>query len=292
LSRANKLMLQPLTPNEESQTLQTIEMFEVIVKSDPSDGEALEILREAYFKLGREKDVIRTSRRIAQAYVQHGEISSAILEFESILRRYPDDPDALALLQQIQSKAGQLADPEKNQSANGDRPAISASSPIWDTPASKPEELNDGKSEMRKLFVEGKHISAVDFDLYWITPDRQEQNIVEPFIQRIAEKQLLALDMSMKLLCERARTAYLPLDKYDIDIELARTYPREVCSRWCILPLDRMSKSLLVATANPFNEQAVRELDRFHVQTANRLRILWYVVSPVELVKALRKTFR
>jgi hypothetical protein len=285
-------MLQPLTPTEESQTLQTIEMFEVIVKSDPSDCEALEILREAYFKLGREKEVIRTSRRIAQAYVHHGELSSAILEFESILRRNPDDAEALALLQQIQSKAGQLAVSEKDNASDAIRPAVSAGLAIWDTPAPKPDELNDGKSEMRKLFVDGKHISASDFDLYWITPDRHEQNLVEPFILRIAEKQLLPVDTSVKLLCERARVGFLPLEKYDIDIEMARTYSKELCSRWCILPLDRMSKSLLVATANPFNEQAVRELDRFHVQTANRLRILWYVVSPAELIKALRKTFR
>ena len=35
----------------------------------------------------------------------------------------------------------------------------------------------------------------------------------------------------------------------------------EVCQRWCVAPFDRMSKSVLVATANPFNRQATKELE-------------------------------
>ena len=34
-------------------------------------------------------DVVSTSKRIAQAYVQMGQLSSAILEYETILQRYP-----------------------------------------------------------------------------------------------------------------------------------------------------------------------------------------------------------
>ena len=47
-------------------------MFEVIVQSQPNDCQSLEILKEAYSKLGREPDVIHTSKRIAQAYMQTG----------------------------------------------------------------------------------------------------------------------------------------------------------------------------------------------------------------------------
>ena len=50
---------------EEAQLKQTIEMFEVIVQSQPNDCQSLEILKEAYTKLGREPDVISTSKRIA-----------------------------------------------------------------------------------------------------------------------------------------------------------------------------------------------------------------------------------
>ena len=53
------------------------------------------------------------------------------------------------------------------------------------------------------------------------------------------------------------------------------------------LPFDRMSNSVFVATANPFNQQAAKELA---AATTNRL--LWYLVPPAELVTNVRKAFR
>src|SRR5438045_4567329 len=94
-----------LTDSEEAQMGQTIEMVEVITQSQPQDYQSLEILKEAYSKLGREHDVINTSKRIAQAYVQMGQLSSAILEYETILQRHPNDPDVQNALKDIESKA-------------------------------------------------------------------------------------------------------------------------------------------------------------------------------------------
>src|SRR5260370_6933301 len=93
-----------LNPGEEAQLAQTIEMFEVITQSQPHDYQSLEILKEAYSKLGREKDVVGASKRIAQAYVQMGQLSSAILEYETILQRYPHNPQVQPPLRQTQTK--------------------------------------------------------------------------------------------------------------------------------------------------------------------------------------------
>src|SRR3982750_3871602 len=101
-------MAAAISSSEEAQLAQTIEMFEVITQSQPQDYQSLETLTEAYAKLGRENDVIKTSKRIAQAYVSMGQLSSAILEYESILQRYPDDGDVLAALGEIESKANSL----------------------------------------------------------------------------------------------------------------------------------------------------------------------------------------
>jgi hypothetical protein len=48
-----------------------------------------------------------------------------------------------------------------------------------------------------------------------------------------------------------------------------------------------MSKSVLVATANPFNKQAARELEN-----ATRNRLIWYLASPTELMKVINRVFR
>src|SRR6266481_6010252 len=119
-------MSSTLTPSEEAQLGQTIEMFEVITQSQPQDYQSLEILKEAYFKLNREADVISTSKRIAQAYVQMGQLSSAILEYETILQRFPDDPDVQSALKEIESKANNFpVEPMPAESA----PAAKAPAP-------------------------------------------------------------------------------------------------------------------------------------------------------------------
>ena len=74
---------------EEALAIQTIEMFEVVTQSNPLDSESLEILKEAYFKLNRQKEAVATAKRIADAYVQTGKLSSAILEYEASFSRLP-----------------------------------------------------------------------------------------------------------------------------------------------------------------------------------------------------------
>ena len=277
-----------LTPAEEAQLAQTIEMFEVITESQPSDYQSLEILKEAYSKLGRQTDVIGTSKRIAQAYVQMGQLSSAILEYETILQCFPNDPDVKAALEEIEKKANNfpmdsLPEPSVLARRNGD--TIIMAKPGGRTAA----DVEDGRRAMHKLFVDTKVITAGDFDLCWPKPDLSTPpaGAVEPFIQVLADKGILPVEKSLKLLSDKSRIAYLPMNLYDIDIDMARSFPAETCQRWCVLPFDRMSKSIFVATANPFNQQAAKELSE---ATANR--VLWYLVPPQELVKTLRKVFR
>ena len=46
------------TTSEEAQLIQTVEMFEVITQSQPQDYQSLEILKEAYAKLGQVQEVV------------------------------------------------------------------------------------------------------------------------------------------------------------------------------------------------------------------------------------------
>lgn len=281
-------MASTLNSSEEAQLLQTIEMFEVITQSQPNDYQSLEILKEAYSKLGREADVVATSKRIAQAYVQMGQFSSAILEYETILQRCPNDPDVQAALREIEARSKNVAPPPVLTTAPAPSKGRESGTKLLKKSALKAE-IDDGRKAMYRLFVESKVIAAGDFDLCWTTPDpfTPPPGIVEPFIQVLSDKGIYPVEKSLKLLTDKARVAYLPLDRYDVDLELTRAFPADTCRRWCVLPFDRMSKSVLVATANPFNQQAAKELA---AATANRL--IWYLASPVDLIANLRKAFR
>jgi tetratricopeptide (TPR) repeat protein len=284
-------MANKLNPGEEAQLLQTIEMFEVIVQSQTDDTQSLEILKEAYTKLGREAELINTSKRIAQAYLQHGQLSSAILEYETILQRKPNDEDVRNALKLIEDKANNaVAQPPPDPTV---LPSVSETTLLRrqgkTTVSAAPSSVDDGRKSLQKVFVESKIISAGDFELCHPLVDlaTPPTDVVEPFIQKLHDKGILPLEKSLKLLSDKSRMAYLPLDRYDSDMDLARGFPVEVCRRWCVLPFDRMSKSILVATSNPFNQQAAKELAE-----ATTHRMLWYVASPVEIIANLRKAFR
>jgi hypothetical protein len=283
-------MVGTVTPSEEAQLTQTIEMFEVITQSQPQDYQSLEILKEAYVKLGREEDALSTSKRIAQAYVLMGQLSSAILEYESILQRFPEDSDAQRALEELESKARGL-DSDLGMPAVADPPKPSPKSGARHKggPRSIPSDCDDGRDAMHKIFVDAKVIHNNHFEECWSRPDLTlpPEQPLEPFIQVLADKGYAALERSLKMLCEKSRIGFLPLDKYDIDVEFARTFPSDTCRRWCVLPIDRMSKSVLVATANPFNRQAAAEIEE-----AAKQRLLWYLVPPPDLIKALKKVFR
>jgi tetratricopeptide (TPR) repeat protein len=293
--RKLNLMVSTLTTSEEAQLGQTIEMFEVITQSQPHDYQSLEILKEAYAKLGREDDAVSTSKRIAEAYVAMGQLSSAILEYETILQRFPDDNAVREALLAIENKAGNF--PAETPSAQTTFASKSQVAPAGASPVSNGKtttrpatgEIEDGRKTMHKIFVGSKVITAADFDAHWVKHDFNAplMGVVEPFVQILADKGILPVEKSLKLLCEYSRFAYLPLNQYDIDIDLARSFSPEICQRWCLLPFDRMSKCVLVATANPFNQQAAKEL-----ADATPNRLLWYVVSPVDLIKNVRKAFR
>jgi tetratricopeptide (TPR) repeat protein len=283
-------MVTTLSPSEEGQLAQTIEMFEVITQSQPLDYQSLEILKEAYSKLGREKDVVSTSKRIAQAYVQMGQLSSAILEYETILQRFPEDPDVQSALKEIESKANNFP-----LAANGDTGVVrkngdtkSAVKKTNDRPVGATE-IDDGRKNMHRLFVDSKMITAGDFELCWPKADAPvpASTTVEPFIGVLADKGLFDIEKALKVLSDKSRCAFLPLQQYDVDIDFARSFPAETCRKWCVLPIDRMSNSVLVATCNPFNQQAAKEL-----ATASGQRLVWYLAQPVDLLKNIRKAFR
>lgn len=278
-----------LSQSEIAQLMQTIEMFEVIAQSQPLDYQSLEILKEAYSKLGQEEQVIKTAKRIAEAYVQLGQFSSAILEYESILQRHPEDEEARAALREIEARATNLTPPGQG-TADADL-AVERASPTSPTSLSPPlaATVEDGRNAMRKIFVDGKVLSPADFDACWPVVDltRPPAEPIAPFLHVLHEKGLVPVERSLKLLVDRSRLPYLPLDRYDTDVELTRRFPAVLCRRWCIVPFDTLGRVLLVATANPFNQQAVRELSTLWPQ-----RLQWYLAAPADLLKSLRIAFR
>jgi hypothetical protein len=136
-----------------------------------------------------------------------------------------------------------------------------------------------------------------------ITEKVLTQQAVEPLLQKLQElranntdhtqplslipllvqEQLGKLDDLLTILVEKSKLPFLPLASYDVDREIACLLPQDVCWEHCLVPFDLISRSVLIATANPF-DQVARQL----VEAMLDYSVFWYVAAPAEIVATLR----
>ncbi len=142
---------------------------------------------------------------------------------------------------------------------------------------------------MYKIFVEGKVVSEIEFESCWATPDLHAPSteVAKPFVQLLSEKGYVPLEKALHLLARKARIGFLSLELYDVDRELARRFPKDPLYRWCVLPFDRMSRSILVSTANPYNKQAALELEAH-----TKERLVWCLSPPAQIRNLLTRSFQ
>ena len=55
---------------------------------------------------------------------------------------------------------------------------------------------------------------------------------------------------------------YLPLANYEIAPEVVATVPIKICKQYCLVPIDKIGRSLTLAMANPLNVQALEDVEQ------------------------------
>jgi len=67
-------------------------------------------------------------------------------------------------------------------------------------------------------------------------------------------------DIAQALTCQYG-FPYLPLSSYEIDMEVVRSVPEKVCKQFCLVPIDKIGKSLTIAMSNPLNLRALEDVE-------------------------------
>src|SRR5258708_16760440 len=98
-----------ISPEEHEQMLQTIEMFEVIVQANPQDTQSLEILKDAYWRWGKKKEMLATARKLAETLAEGGQFSAATVEYEAILKHEPDNLEIIAAMGDVEERMNKAA---------------------------------------------------------------------------------------------------------------------------------------------------------------------------------------
>ena len=296
-------MLEP-TPSEQerSQILQTIEMFEVITQSQPDDYQSLETLKVAYQKLGKTEEQVRTSRRLAEAYFNGGSYTLAMQECEAVLAAQPGAPEMLAMLGEIEARLPRGSKTKKSKAkANGTvdtTPAVDGGLlEIGGRNTGKPhrkvsaQDLEQGNEQLAKFLIvqqmfSEEEVKAVLAELKEISRGAKEA-LAPSLIERLCRGNEGKMEAVLSALIDRTKFAYVPLEYYDIDRQVARMLPDDLSLNRLFVPFDLISRTIMIAVCNPFDSAAREE-----VQQSLDYTITWYLAKPTAIIKTLQDIHR
>ena len=299
---------QSVTNEELDQILQTIEMFEVILQSNGEDCQSMEILKEAYWKLNRHQDALGITRKLADTYFSLGQYSSALLEYEGILQKDPGNEEVKAALAEVEGKLHPINGKAPEKGKAGDLPiamdfgAIITEDPTLITTSAtiKPD---GGRGEQLKLETDGNEALAKFLIQHRLAPEETVQTCLErvtkmnkeaaegaiaaSLIDEVAKSGMSSMENLLCGILDRSKFAYIPLDCYEVDRQVVKMLPEALTLARLIVPFDLISRTIMIATANPFDAQgkeAVQQLLDYNIQ--------WHVADPHAIAKVLREAYK
>jgi hypothetical protein len=286
-----------LSEEEHSQIVQTIEMFEVITQTQPDDYQSLEILKEAYQKVGRTDDSLKTSRRLAEAYFNVGSYTLAMQECEVILLKEPNAPEILAMLGDIETRlqaAGHTIATTGSKNGLIASPNGTNDGGLVDLQHGKSAQHSQDRGDehlakflvMQQLFTEDQVTKAME-TVKHLNKDLSGQSLAASLLDKLCRQDTDKVDQSLSGLIDRTKFAYVPLEYYDIDRQIARMLPDHLTLGRLYVPFDLISRTIMVACCNPF-DAAGREA----VQQSLDYTVTWYLARPDAIIKALQDIYR
>ena len=291
-----------MATKEEEQIQQTIAMFEEAVRANPTDCQSLEILKEAYEKVGRRKESLQTMRQLADAYMQLAQYSSAMIEYAAILQEEPESSEIKELMRKAEEQMQETLKhgaPRNMGSVQSARVGGLVETPATSQPSfpslSMPVLGDDGNDPLAKFLIQHKlaTVDAVHSALAKVrraNKSRQisgEQEINDSLIGELVFSGVAELETLLGTIISRQKIAYIPLEHYDIDRQIVKMFPDQMTLGRLIVPFDLVSRTIMIATVNPLDasgKTAVQRMVDYHTQ--------WYLCSPEALTKALRDAYR
>jgi hypothetical protein len=116
---------------------------------------------------------------------------------------------------------------------------------------------------------------------------REPGTIGMSLIDEICRRGSVEMDTLLSGMLDRSKFAYIPLEYYEVDRAIVKMLPEEITLARLIVPFDVMSRTLMVAMANPFDaegKETVQQLLDYNIQ--------WHLASPTAINKVLAETYR
>ena len=286
-----------MSDEERNQILQTIDMFEVITQTQPDDYQSLDILKEAYTKVGRQDEALRASRKLAEAYFNAGSYALAMQECEVLLLRDPNAPEVLAMLGEIEAKlqaAGQI------MTTGGAKHGLVAKAYgqsegglVFVGRKEESYNLHERGDEqlakfliVQQIFPEDQVNAALE-TVQALNKNLSGQALASSLLDKLCHQETDRLEDVLSALIDRTKYAFIPLEYYDLDRQLARMLPDHLTLGRLYVPFDLISRTIMIACCNPFDAAG-----HAAVQQSLDYSVSWYLARPGSIIKTLENVYR
>lgn len=287
-------------------------MFEVITQANPNDCQSLEILKEAYWQLGKQKEALAVARKLADAFMEEGQYSSAMMEYEGILQQEPDSPEIRALLDKVEAKFNPTT--KEGEPALSDDPSIDVDFAASDatgqggatlmaTKGTRHSDLpgkrdfdiaqaDDGNKLLAKFLIQqrlvaGEAVNAALDRVVRMNENLAPHTVASSLLHEIIQTGAIEANALFCGILDRTKIAYTPLDRYDVDRKIVKMLPESLTLGRLIVPFDILSRTVMIAMANPLDalgKKAAQQLLDYNIQ--------WHLAAPEAVTRVLRDAYQ
>ena len=139
---------------------------------------------------------------------------------------------------------------------------------------------------VQQLFAEEEIKTALD-TVERANKDLSGQALAVSLLDYLCKDNATSLEKVLSALIDRTKFAYVPLEYYDIDRQIAPMLPETLTLNRLFVPFDLVSRTMMVACCNPF-DAAGREA----VQQSVDYTVMWYLSRPAAIVRSLQNIYR
>jgi len=113
------------------------------------------------------------------------------------------------------------------------------------------------------------------------------QSLAISLLEELCKQDADRLEVVLSALIDRTKFAYVPLEYYDTDRQIAPMLPDYLTLGRLFVPFDLVSRTMMVACCNPF-DSAGREA----VQQSVDYTVSWYLAKPSAIFRSLQSIYR
>jgi hypothetical protein len=222
-------------------------------------------------------------------------------ECEVILLKEPNAPDILAMLGDIEARlqasghalvtgSGKKNGLMQKTSDDTEGSLIELKNRSGE---SKEADLSDrGDEHLAKFLIVQQLFGEVEVGKALLTveklnKDLSGQALAVSLMEELCRDNIEKQEKVISALIDRTKFAYVPLEYYDLDRQIAPMLPENLTLGRLFVPFDLVSRTMMVACCNPFDAEG-----REAVEQSVDYTVMWYLARPSALVKCLQSIYR